>query len=169
MFDRLVVRRFGDGDSYEELTVLLHRAYAELAAMGLRFHATHQGPDVTKKRAERGECWVAELDRRIVGTVTFYPKERTGGSPWYDRSEVSSTGQLGVDPELRGRGIGARLIDLVEGRARATGAAEIALDTSESAKHLIALYERRGYRHIEHAQWEVTNYRSVILSKTLAR
>lgn len=163
-----MLRRFGANDSYEELTRLLHRAYAELAAMGFRFHATFQAPDVTRKRAERGECWVADLHGRVIGTVTFYPCDRTDGSPWYDRPDVASTGQLGVDPDYRRHGIGARLMDLVEDRARATGAREIALDTSEGAKHLIALYERRGYRFVEHAQWSVTNYRSVILSKSLA-
>jgi GNAT superfamily N-acetyltransferase len=166
--DGLVLRRFGANDSYEELTTLLHRAYAELAEMGLRFHATFQAPDVTRKRAERGECWIAEIEGRVIGTITFYPCDRTDGCPWYDRPGVASTGQLGVDPDYRRRGIGARLMDLVEERARATGAGEIALDTSEGAKHLIALYERRGYRFIEHAQWSVTNYRSVILSKSLA-
>jgi hypothetical protein len=43
----------------------------------------------------------------------------------------------------------------------------MALDTAEPAAHLIAFYNRLGYRFIEHAQWRMTNYRSVIMSKTL--
>jgi hypothetical protein len=31
----------------------------------------------------------------------------------------------------------------------------------------IAWYTQLGYRHIEHADWGHTNYRSVIMSKTL--
>jgi GNAT superfamily N-acetyltransferase len=163
----LVVRRFGPGDSYEEMTALLHRAYRELAEMGQRFYATFQDASVTKKRAESGECWVAVLDDELVATITWYTSEQTHGCAWYDRPGIASVGQLGVDPALRKRGIGAHLMDLAERRARESGAEEIALDTSENAKHLIALYERRGYRFIEHAQWDIPNYRSVILSKRL--
>ena len=36
------------------------------------------------------------------------------------------------------------------------------------ASHLIRFYDRRGYRHIGHAQWAHANYRSVLLSKSLS-
>jgi ribosomal protein S18 acetylase RimI-like enzyme len=75
--------------------------------------------------------------------------------------------QFGVEPGLQRRGIGSILLDLVERRARETGAGELALDTAEGAAHLIKLYEKRGYRFVEHADWEKTNYRSVVLSKRL--
>jgi GNAT superfamily N-acetyltransferase len=39
------------------------------------------------------------------------------------------------------RGIGSRLMELVEVRAREMGAAELALDTSERANDLITMYE----------------------------
>ena len=46
------------------------------------------------------------------------------------------------------------------------GAAEIALDTAETAEELIRFYLKRGYRFIEHVTWtDVVNYRSVVLSK----
>jgi hypothetical protein len=57
---------------------------------------------------------------------------------------------------------------IAEARAREKGVAELALDTSEHAEGLIAMYKRRGYRFIEYAQWDSVNYRSVILSKRLA-
>ena len=43
----------------------------------------------------------------------------------------------------------------------------VTLDTAEGAEHLIRTYEKRGYRFIEYVQWEVTNYRSVVMSKKL--
>ncbi|MBU8544134.1 MULTISPECIES: GNAT family N-acetyltransferase [Roseomonadaceae] len=148
-----------------ELTSLLHRAYAPLAAMGPRYMATHQSDAVTRERAASGECWVARADGGIVGTILFKPADRTAGSPWLDRPEVASLGQFAVAPEWQGTGLGARLLDLAERRAAETGAKEIALDTAEPAEHLVALYRRRGYRFIEHTQWSHTNYRSVIMSK----
>jgi hypothetical protein len=38
----VAIREIDDGDSFEELTELLHRAYAPLAAAGFRYLATHQ-------------------------------------------------------------------------------------------------------------------------------
>lgn len=48
------------GDDLSALTALLHRAYAPLAAAGMRFVASHQSPDRTRRRIALGECWVAE-------------------------------------------------------------------------------------------------------------
>jgi hypothetical protein len=56
---------------------------------------------------------------------------------------------------------------LAEGRAWVLGAAEVAVDTAEGVAHLIAFYRTRGYRQVGDAQWDHTNYRSVILSKRL--
>jgi len=59
-------------------------------------------------------------------------------------------------------------MDMVENRARALGAAELALDTAEGAHALIERYTKRGYRFVGYADWRPrTNYRSVILSLDL--
>ena len=62
---------------------------------------------------------------------------------------------------------GLRLLEWVEGEALRRGATELALDTAEGAAHLRRWYGARGYRLVAHAQWGVTNYRSVILSRAL--
>jgi GNAT superfamily N-acetyltransferase len=103
-----------------------------------------------------------------VGTITFKSAEQTRGGPWLDRPEVASFGQLAVDPSVQGLGIGAALMDRVEAEARAQGAGELALDTSEHAAALIATYERRGYRFVGHIDFRPdVNYRSVVLSLAL--
>lgn len=163
--DGIKVRPLSPADSIPELTCLLHRAYARLAAMGLRYMATHQSDEVTRERTGQGECYVAVASGTLVGTIMFKPADRTVGSPWLDRPEVASLGQFAVAPNAQALGLGAHLMDLVEARAAATGAEEIALDTAEPAAHLVAWYARRGYRLIEYAQWSHTNYRSVIMSK----
>jgi GNAT superfamily N-acetyltransferase len=162
-----LLRRLRADDSLEDLTELLHRAYAPLLRAGMRFHASHQDAEVTRSRCERGECWVATLGGRVVGTITYYPAGTSDGTPWYCEPGVASIGQYAVEPSLQGRGIGRLLMDHAERRAREDGAREIACDTSERARALIDTYTRRGSRFIEHAQWDVTNYRSVILSKRL--
>jgi hypothetical protein len=44
------------------------------------------------------------------------------------------------------------LIRLVEERARELGVRFLALDTSEHALDLIALYQRKGFSFVEHLQ-----------------
>lgn len=166
--DDVLIRPFRPDDSIVELTDLLHRAYASLAAMGFRYFATHQTEDDTRRRIAGRECYVGvDPGGRIVATVTFRSAQQTDGCPWYDRPEVCSFGQFAVDPGWRGRGIGSQLMDLVERRARETGAAEIALDTAEGAAHLIDMYARRGYRLVGHVRWPDVNYRSVVMSKAV--
>jgi predicted N-acetyltransferase YhbS len=123
--------------------------------------------ETTRNRVEGGECYVAELNGRIVGTIVFRDVVRTSGADWYDRDDVSSFGQFGVEPELQGSGIGESLLAHVENRARESGAQELALDTAQPAAHLIEYYSRHGYRVVGHLKWEIVNYSSVIMSKRL--
>lgn len=164
----LIIRPIEESDSITELTELLHRAYKRLADMGLRFVATYQSEEQTLNRLKDAECWVGLLDERIVATIAYYSPSRSGGCFWYDRPDVATFGQFAVEPTLQRRGIGERLIEVVERRAREDGAAELGLDTAEPAEHLIRYYTRLGYRHVGHTQWDVTNYRSVIMSKSLS-
>ncbi len=163
-----MVHEMTPSDSIEDLTVFLHRAYASLAQRGLRYVATHQDPQTTRRRIAGGDCLLGTReDGRLVGTITFKRTVTNEGCEWYRRQDVAYCGQLGVDPELQGHGVGSLLMDLVEERAWRAGATEIALDTSERAEDLIAWYERRRYRVVENVDWATTNYRSVVLSKNL--
>jgi GNAT superfamily N-acetyltransferase len=167
--DEVRLRLLAPSDDIAELTALLHRAYAGLAQRGMRFLASHQDEVRTLRRISAGECWlaVAGSGGTIVGTIVLKNAERTSGSPWYDRPAVACFGQFAVKPEWQGRGVGSRLVDQVERRARAKGITELALDTAEGAEDLRRFYERRGYRFVEYAQWTEVNYRSVIMTKSL--
>ena len=164
-----VVRPLESADSIKEITDLLHLAYRPLAEMGSRYHATYQDESVTRKRIDRGQCFIATIDSDIVATITFYPPEKTRGSAWYERSDVASFEQFAIHPDYQCRGIGAALIETCENQARQVGAAEIAIDTAENATHLIDRYKKLGYRFIEYVDWDITNYRSVVLSKSLTK
>jgi GNAT superfamily N-acetyltransferase len=168
--DAVLIRPIEPADSLDELTSLLHRAYRELAEMGFRFYASHQTSEQTAKRIAGAYCWVATSGEKLVGTVCLSDDRRKHASrcEYYHRPGVWTCNQFAVEPDLRRRGIGAAMMDLVEEAAAASGAAEIALDTAEGAAHLIRYYERRGYHIVGHVQWEITNYRSVVMSKRLA-
>jgi GNAT superfamily N-acetyltransferase len=153
-------------DSLDELTELLHRAYAPLAAAGFRYTATYQDVDTTRRRAAKGDCYLLMEGPRIIGTITLIaPTTPYGDCEWYERSDVAVLTQFAVAPEYQRRGLGSELVRFGEVRAAELGALEVAVDTAEGARHLIDFYEKRGYREVGHAQWKQTNYRSVLLSK----
>ncbi len=164
----LIIRPFVGSDSYEELTELLHCAYKALADMGLRYLATHQDAATTRERIEQGVCFVAVMSDRVVGTITYYDSSATKGSPFLDRPGVGHLGQMAVEPSIQRQGVGTVLFKYAERYAAADGTLELALDTADSAQHLISWYERLGYSFVEHVQWRVTNYRSVVLGKRLS-
>ncbi len=168
MDERIVIRDRRPSDSIPEITALLHAAYAALAAQGFRYVASHQDDDVTRRRLDRGAPLLVEREGRLIATVTLFPGSPEAFVPWYRQPGVYYFGQFGVLPSEQGKGIGTRLMDELEARARAAGATQLALDTAEGASHLIAWYERRGHRFVGYVDWPVTNYRSVVLSKPLA-
>jgi GNAT superfamily N-acetyltransferase len=166
----MLIRLLRDDDSLELLTGLLHRAYAELGAKGFHYKAVNQSVEMTRTRVAKGECYVVEHESVVVGTAVLQPP--SSPVPWceyYDRPEVANISQLAIEPCHQRRGWGSQLMTRLEERARTLLAQEVAVDTSEGASHLIALYERRGYRHVGFAQWSHTNFRSVLLSKRLVK
>ena len=136
--------------------------------MGFRYVATHQDDATTARRLHAGLPLAAECAGTIVGTITLCAPDTQSDCAWYRQPAVFIFGQYAVSPPFQCLGIGSRLMGYVEDQARAHGALELALDTSEDATHLIRWYQMRGYRFTDTVSWDDTNYRSVILSKTLA-
>jgi GNAT superfamily N-acetyltransferase len=163
----IVIRDWQPTDDVAALTDLLHQAYGQLARAGFRYLATYQDEATTRRRLASGHPFVAVLDGRIVGTVTLLPPRLDDPCELYRQPGVFSFGQFGVRPDLQRGGIGRLLVDHVETAARALGATQLALDTAEGATHLVQWYERLGFRFVQHVQWDVTNYRSVVMSKPL--
>jgi len=171
---QITVRRLRPSDSLVDITTLLHRAYAKQVAMGLHALASFQSTEVTRKRVSRGECFVAELDEKLVGTIMFQEPAwgGGGGAPesgprWFRRHDVCNFSQFAVEPSLQGAGIGAMMLDTLEKRARELKMAELALSTAEPDTDLVLYYRRRGFRDVERFDWGVTNYTSLIMSKLM--
>lgn len=169
-----LVRPLADTDSIEQITTLLHRAYAPLGAAGLNFTAVDQSVARTRERVCRGQCFVAVQGERIVGTVTvdgmFDPNRHrwARATPWFFRRDVAHLHQYAVDPDAQGAGLGARLMSACEGWARTQGHRALALDTAVPASHLRQRYQRIGFREVAQVQWDGKTYRSVIMLKPLA-
>jgi len=160
------IRPFDETDSVAEVTSLLHRSYKRLADMGLHFVATYISEEDTKQFIDKGECFVAELEGKIIGTILIYPKGKNTPE-FYRRNDVAVFGKFAVDPLYQNKGVGEMLMNYIENHVKSKGIKELALDTAEQAAHLIEYYKKRGFRFIGYQKWSVTNYRSVIMSKTL--
>lgn len=165
--EQIKIRILQPDDSLEELTELLHRAYKQLADMGLKYLATYQPVETTAKRIKDGLCFVAELDKRVVATITYYPPGVAHAATKLALPDCAWLGQMGVEPPLQKYGIGLKLLNYAEDYAKVNKVQKIGLDTSEQAEHLIDWYKKLGYRFDQYMQWDVTNYRSVILIKEL--
>ncbi|MEO6694581.1 MAG: GNAT family N-acetyltransferase [Ignavibacteria bacterium] len=163
--EEFTIRQLKVDDPVNEITDLLHRAYKQLGDLGFRYLATHQDDVETQRRLDNGTSYLALHKEKIIATITLYSNKSDNNSEFYKRKGVVHFGQFGIDPQYQKKGIGKILMDMIEIKARDSGASEIALDTAEGADHLIKFYEKRGYEIIEYVQWEVTNYRSVIMSK----
>jgi predicted N-acetyltransferase YhbS len=164
----ILIRPLKPDDGVQEITALLHRAYRRNADMDIHFVASHQDIEVTKERLANGPSFIAELDGKIVGTITLtFPMNVPHAEYMTDRP-LASFGQFAVEPGLQKAGIGRRLIETVEKEAIQLGAEEICLDTAQPAVHLIAYYERLGYEIRAEADWRPeVNYKSWVMVKTL--
>ncbi len=94
------LRPLSDGDSLDELTAMLHRAFSRLGQMGLNCTCVDQSVAVTRERIEKGACYVAVCDGRLVGTITLY-----GPDPGIGECLVPSTGSCQHPPVGCGSGI----------------------------------------------------------------
>ncbi len=163
------IRKWQQTDSAEEITELLHLAYAELAQQGMHYNASHQPVSQTIDRLQGGISFIAidNVSTAILGTISLYPSSPRSYHPYYQRPGLVYFGQFAVHPDYQGFGVAKRLYQTVEEHARTQGATEIALDTAETAYDLIGMYRRWGFEIVDTADWESTNYVSVIMAKKL--
>jgi GNAT superfamily N-acetyltransferase len=133
--------------------------------MGFNYTATYQDEATTKRRLEAGHGFVALLEQKLIGTITLLaPKPLSNAEFYHHRWSFS---QFAVEPDQQGAGIGGQMINFIEREARARGATELGLDTSQGAHHLIAYYQKRGYQIKDTVQWDGKTYQSVIMGKSL--
>jgi len=98
--------------------------------------------DVGSKRKE-ALVLVAELDGRVVGTVTIWRPGAPASEAWLP--EACDLRHLAIDPAAQGRGFSKPLLDEAERRARGMGAKYVCLHVRRGNKGVARLYMDRGY------------------------
>lgn len=95
-------------------------------------------------RAVGGEFWVVEsIDGGIVGSCGVWPDPEDP-----DRCELR---KMYLRPDLRGRGLGKRLLATAIDHARQAGRRRMELETNRAMTGAVGLYRSRGFREVEGA------------------
>lgn len=89
-----------------------------------------------------GHIFLVYADREAVGCVALIPI----GNAIYELSKMA------VSPQLRGLGIGRRLLEHAIEQARLIGAKSLFLGSSSKLKNAVHLYESVGFRHVDPAE-----------------
>lgn len=95
-------------------------------------------------RVADGVVLVAELESRIVGSVTFAPPGSSMSEG--DDPAAATIRLLGVDETARGQGVGEALVRACLDLATAAGLSRVRLGTRPSMHAAHRLYERLGFR-----------------------
>lgn len=163
--EEVVIRELLPTDALDDLTDLLHRAYARLGEMGLNFTAVDQTAEVTADRIATGTCFIALAGEKVVGTIAVEPPHSDSRCAYYRKPDVAIAHQFAVDPDFQGSGLGTRLLGRAEEWTRDNGFSYLAVDTAEPAAHLVEYYRRRGFEHVDRVQWTGKTYDSVVFAK----
>ncbi len=155
----MIVVRAAEPDEFIRVGELTVAAYRGLAVDHLWGGYEDEIMD-TATRAKGADVLVADIDGRVVGSVT-YVRDHT--SPW---SEWTRPGEaqfrlLAVDAAARGQGVGEALVRACLERARASGQPLIIHTTPwmESARRM---YERLGFvrrpdRDVPYEEWHTAS------------
>ncbi|MEA2645175.1 MAG: putative acetyltransferase [Chloroflexota bacterium] len=131
------IREGRDGDAWD-LVGLVAECWAEYPGCVMDVHG--EVPELlaidTYFRAHDGRVWVAELDGRLAGSV---------GIQAAAEASTRMLTKLYVAHRARRRGLGRRLVALVEEEATARGAAVIELWTDTRFTDAHALYAACGF------------------------
>lgn len=90
----------------------------------------------------REAAWIAEIDDRVVGSIFLV----RGDAP-----EVGKLRLLYVEPDTRGRGVGAMLVQACTDRARAVGCRRLELWTNSILVAARRIYQRAGFVLVDEA------------------
>lgn len=134
----LVIRAHRTGD-ISFVVARQARLYADVYGFDERFEALigEVGASFLQNFDPRSDaCFIAEVDRRIVGALFLTRRDAT----------TAKLRLFHVETEMRGRGIGTRLVECCLRFARERGYATVTLWTNDILVEARRLYQRAGFR-----------------------
>ena len=108
--------------------------------------------DVAARAAVADVLVAVDHDGRLLGGLTFVPDD-TNPLAEHGVPGAASIRMLGVAPEAEGRGVGTALVTESLWRARASGARELVLHSTDWMHGAHRLYLRLGFRRDPELDW----------------
>lgn len=134
-------------DEAPAIAELLFEAFGEFKSEYTpgAFEYTTPNADLVRSRFDEGPIWVAMDGDSMIGTVSGLPEDER----FYIRS-------MAVKPTAQGRGIGQRLLEILEAFARDAEFERMYLYTTHVLPAAKRLYEKNGFyvlRETQPAEW----------------
>jgi ribosomal protein S18 acetylase RimI-like enzyme len=128
--------RLATSEDASDIAAVLHNSFVEYKSRYTveGFAATVLTPDQIQVRLNEGPVWIALKNQDILGTVSAVAK----GNTLYIRG-------MAVDPTVRGKGIGHKLLECAEEFALKNGFKLLLLSTTPFLTRAIQLYEKHGF------------------------
>lgn len=146
-------------DEYDAAGKVTALAYSEFAIPGDEGWREYLGmiADVGG-RVDRTVVLVAVDGHRVVGSATIELDGVIGDDDEQLPPDVACLRMLGVDPSLRGHGVGRALVQAVIDSCRAAGKRELILRTTPMMEVAAGLYRSMGFRRDSDRDMEDEGY-----------
>ncbi len=154
--------------SWEEITDVIHDAYAEREKQNLHFAAFKSTPEENAQKILDGKCFVALDGKRVVGLVFLrcpswpYLTKNDGRGKWYCDEKYGMVINLAVKEEYKKNGIGRRLLERLIEECKKQKLDSIMIDTSSKLKDLNKFYASFGFKKVDYISWSTTNYYTIV-------
>jgi GNAT superfamily N-acetyltransferase len=145
--NRLLVRD-ARPDELDEVSLLIKEAYIEYqhSIPSIRWRFYLENIMDVRSRLGVSELIVAQLDKKLVGTVTLYLEALPSSQEQWPAGWAGAR-VLAVRPSYRGRGIGRALIEECIRRCRQRQIKTIGLHTGVAMTVARKMYEGMGFLH----------------------
>ena len=136
----VVIELFADASAVAEAVAVMHYAFEQYTAKGQPSGALRETAETMRAEMAGGlRLGVARIDGRVVAMVKH--KLAADGTLYF--------GRLGVDPDVRGRGLAGQIVRALRAQAEAEGLAGLSCAVRADEVGNIALYERLGMEIVE--------------------
>ena len=140
--------RSGSAQDIPAVMDLVRRVVPGMRAAGnLQWNDEYPNAAAFERDVERGEMWVAEVEGKLggVAAVTTDQDPEYAEVGWDLTETAIVVHRVAVDPEFRGLGIAAALMEQAETVARARGIGVLRVDTNSENAATQRLFPKLGY------------------------
>jgi GNAT superfamily N-acetyltransferase len=147
MSENNLIIRDAHPEELDEVAILLKDAYSQYQKSMPPDVWTYYVGDImdVRSRLKESELIVAELDSKLVGTVTLYLKASATAKQGWPKG-WAGVRLLGVHPLYRGQGIGKALMEGIILRCKKKNIQTIGLYTSKIMEVARIMYKRMGFK-----------------------